>query len=120
MPLRAHMSQKNKLIQAPPFAVEQALLRLGRDLKTARLRRSMTIKQVAEKIGSGTRAISDAEKGKLTTGVAIFAALLWAYDLLSQLNEVADPGKDEEGQNLILSKEGERARHGNEDLDNDF
>ena len=114
------MSRKNKLIQAPPFVVEEALIRLGRDLKTARLRRNLSVQQVAEKIGTGLRAVSDAEKGKLTTGIGIYAALLWAYDLLNQLNEVADPAKDDEGQSLALSREGERVRHRDEDLDNDF
>ena len=114
------MSQKNKLVQSPPFAVEDALNKLGTNLKTARLRRNLTIQQVAQKIGTGSRAISDAEKGKLTTSIGIYAALLWAYDLLEQFNEVANPAKDEEGQNLALSKERERARHSDEGLDNDF
>jgi transcriptional regulator with XRE-family HTH domain len=114
------MTQKNKLLQAPPFAVEEALNRLGRDLRTARLRRNLTIQQVAEKIGTGSRAVSDAEKGKFTTGIGTYAALLWAYDLLGQLNEVADPAKDDEGQHLALARERERARHSDEGLDNDF
>ncbi len=114
------MSQKNKLLQAPPFAVEDALKRLGTNLRTARLRRNLTIRQVAEKIGTGSRAVSDAERGKFTTGIGIYIALLWTYDLLGQLNEVADPAKDEEGQILALSRERERARRSDEGLDNDF
>jgi len=114
------MSQKNKLLQAPPFAVEEALKRLGSNLRTARLRRNLTIQQVAEKIGTGTRVVADAEKGKFTTGVGNYVALLWVYDLLGQLNEVADPVKDEEGQNLALANDRERARQSDKDIDNDF
>ena|SRR5579864_7319229 len=114
------MSQKNKLLQAPPFAVEEALKRLGSNLRTARLRRNLTIQQVAEKIGTGTRVIADAEKGKSTTGIGNYAALLWVYDLLGQLNEVADPAKDEEGQSLALANDRERARQSDKGIDDDF
>jgi len=115
------MSQKNKLLEMPPFAVEATIQRLGNNLRVARLRRNLTIQQVAEKMGTGLRSISDAEKGKLTTSIGTYIGLLWVYDLLGQLNDVADPGKDDEGQNLALSRERERARHRNEeDLDNDF
>lgn len=114
------MTRKNKLLAAPPFAVEETLKRLGSNLRIARLRRNLTIQQVAEKIGTGSRAVTDAEKGKLSTGIGIYAALLWAFDLLQHLRDVADPSKDDEGQTLALSKGRERARQSDEGLDNDF
>src|SRR3990167_7025897 len=120
MLLKAYMVQKNKLLEAPPFAVEDALKRLGFNLRRARLRRNLTIQQVAEKIGTGPRAVSDAEKGKLSTGIGIYTALLWVFDLLHQLSEVADPAKDDEGQILALSTERERARRHDEEIDDDF
>lgn len=113
------MSARNQLLAAPPFAVEQALKRLGTNLRTARLRRNLTIDDVAQKIGAGKRAIMDAEKGKASTGIAVYAALLWAFDLLDQLSDVADPVKDPEGRTLALAQERSRARH-REDLDNEF
>lgn len=113
------MSARNQLLAAPPFPVEQALKRLGANLRTARLRRNLTVEDVAQKIGAGKRAVMDAEKGKASTGIAVYAALLWAFDLLDQLNEVADPAKDAEGQTLALSQERSRARH-KEDLGDDF
>jgi len=78
----------------------------------------LTIKEVAEKIGTGPRAVADAEKGKPSTGIAIYAALLWAYDLLASFEEVADPAKDEEGQALASSRERSRARMTGEPDDN--
>jgi transcriptional regulator with XRE-family HTH domain len=113
------MSARNPLLAAPPYPVEQALKKLGANLRTARLRRNLTIREVAEKIGSGSRAVSDAEKGKVSTGIAVYVALLWVFDLLNQLADVADPGKDEEGQALSLASERLRARSRGE-LDNDF
>ena len=114
------MTRKSKLTQTPPYAVENAIKRLGANLRIARLRRNLTIKEVAEKIGTDHRAVSSAEKGKLSTGIAVYVALLWIFNMHEQLAEVADPTKDEEGQALAMAKEGERVRHGRGDIDSDF
>lgn len=113
------MSARNPLLAAPPYAVEQALTTLGRNLRTARLRRNLTIEDLAEKIGVGRRVIADAERGKPSTGVAVYVALLWALGLLDQLADVADPSKDEEGQTLALAQERSQARR-KRMLNNDF
>ena len=113
------MAKKNTLTAAPPYAVEQAIKRLGGNLRTARLRRNLTIEDVADKIGTGPRAVSDAEQGKITTGMAVYTALLWAYDLLRPMEYLADPATDDEG--LALSMRRERARAEKpEELDSDF
>jgi transcriptional regulator with XRE-family HTH domain len=113
------MTAKNTLTQAPPYPVEQAIKRLGANLRTARLRRNLTIKEVGEKIGTGTRAVSDAERGKISTGIAVYTALLWVYDLLGPMSDLADPARDEEG--LALSMRRKRARAEKpEELDSDF
>ena len=113
------MARKNILTDAPPYAVERSLKRLGANLRTARLRRNLTIEQVANKIGTGPRPVSDAEKGKPSTSVAVYMALLWAYDLLGHLAGVADPTLDPEGLALAALRERERARE-KPGLDNDF
>ena len=113
------MIARNTLLTAPPFAVEQALKRLGSDLRTARLRRNLTIAVVAEKIGTGRRAVMDAEKGKESTGAGVYTALLWAYGLLFQLADVADPTHDREGQALAVGEGRSRARNTG-DLDDNF
>jgi|688.fasta_scaffold2265075_1 transcriptional regulator with XRE-family HTH domain len=116
------MPRKTPLFEAPPYAVEQRLVRLGADLRMARVRRKLTIAEVAEKIGTGVRAVADAEKGKVSTGIAVYVALLWAYGLLDHLADVADPARDVEGQRLALSREKKRARLGKAGggIDNDF
>ena len=113
------MAARNQLLQAPPYPVEQALTQLGENLRTARLRRNFTIVEVAQKIGTGRRAVMDAEKGKASTGIGVYVALLWVYDLISQLNEVAKPARDEQGLTLAAPRERIRARKSKE-LDNDF
>jgi len=103
----------------PPYSVEQALKRVGNNLRTARVRRKLTIQEVAEKIGTGRRAVMDAESGKASTGIAVYVALLWVYDLLAPFEELADPLKDEAGIALASRSEKQRARKSRE-LDNDF
>jgi transcriptional regulator with XRE-family HTH domain len=113
------MTAKNTLTTSPPYPVDQALKSLGANLRTARLRRNLTIKDVAQKIGTGPRPVSDAEKGKGSTGAAVYMALLWAYDLLTPMEGIADPALDREG--LALSGQRERARtRGSKELDSDF
>ena len=113
------MTQKNILTSAPPFAVEKALKSLGEKLKTARLRRNLSIKDVANKIGTGVRVISDAEQGKPTTSVVVYLALLWAYDLLDDTNNLANPLNDEIGLRLLEAKQPKRSKT-RKVIDNDF
>jgi transcriptional regulator with XRE-family HTH domain len=111
------MVARNALTQAPPYAVEKALTKLGSRLRTARLRRNLTIAEVGEKIGAGTRAVADAEKGKPSTSIAVYAALLWSFGLLRDLETVAE--NDPEGFALSSHSGRERARQRRE-LSNDF
>lgn len=104
------MANKNPLLQAPPYPVEQALKRLGGNLRVARIRRELTIKEAAEKIGTGRRAVMEAEKGKASTASGVYAALLWAYDLLGPLSDLANPATDEQGLTLASAKEKTRVR----------
>jgi transcriptional regulator with XRE-family HTH domain len=113
------MAKQNQLTAVPPFAVEQSIKTLGLNLRTARLRRHLTIHDLSQKLGVGYRAIADAEKGKPTTSMVVYVALLWALGLLDQLNDVADPAKDKEGLILALSREPLRSSH-RTDIDNDF
>ena len=113
------MPARNPLLAAPPYPVEQAVTRLGHNLRIARIRRNHTINEVAEKIGTGPRAVMDAEKGKPSTGIAVYAALLWLYGLNHPLEDLANPAKDEHGLALASAKEKKRARK-SAGLDNDF
>lgn len=113
------MTARNQLLASPPYAVEDTLARLGERLRTARLRRNLTIADVGKKIGAGSRAVGDAEKGKPSTSIAVYAALLWAFDLIGDLDAVADPSRDVEG--IALGKRHTRSRaRQSGGLDNDF
>ncbi len=100
------MAARNLLLASPPYEVDQSLKTLGANLRTARLRRNLSIEDVAAKIGVGRHVIADAERGKPSTGIGIYAGLLWAFGLTEQLASVADPMSDGEG---VFFGEGARA-----------
>jgi transcriptional regulator with XRE-family HTH domain len=112
------MARKNTLLAAsPPYEVEQALKGFGANLRTARLRRNLTLPAVAAKIGTGVRAVRAAEAGKPGASAAVYVALLWAYDLLRPFTALADPAEDREG--LALERQRKHA-YPTRRLDNDF
>ncbi len=113
------MVARNKLFDSPPYPVESTVARIGKNLRLARRRRNMTIADVAQRIGTGPRAVRDAERGNLATGVAVYAALLWLYDQLQQLDAIADPANDTDAMALEISNVRTRARRA-KGLDNDF
>jgi transcriptional regulator with XRE-family HTH domain len=113
------MKGRNALLGSPPYAVERSLKKLGADLRTARLRRNLTAEEVAERIGTSRFAVADAERGKPSTSVAVYTALLWVYGLAGRLADAADPGADEEGARLALLRTPQRARH-RKSLGDDF
>ncbi|HYM99878.1 MAG TPA: helix-turn-helix transcriptional regulator, partial [Aestuariivirgaceae bacterium] len=98
---------------------EAAIKRLGTNLRTARLRRNLTLEEVAERLGATRQVIGRAETGKASTPTAVYVGLLWAYGLLDQFSALADPAEDKEGLALSLAKQRSHARRV-EALDNDF
>jgi transcriptional regulator with XRE-family HTH domain len=94
------MTRISKISEAPPAAVEEVLIRLGRNIRTARLRRRLTREDLAGRIGVSRQVLAQIEKGKPTTAVATYLGALWALGLLKQLRDVADPDRDAEGKIL--------------------
>ncbi len=104
------MTARSRLTDEMPFAVEKSIRDLGANLRTARLRRNLTMDDIALRVGVGRYVIGDAEKGKPTTSIAVYAAMLWVLDMLPQLAEVATPEEDEAGNTLSLNAIRKRAR----------
>ena len=113
------MSKKSALMWALPVAVEERLRGLGANLRVARVRRGLTIQAAAEKIGVSRFAIMAAEKGKPSTGVAVYLAMLWAYGLLDDAAGLANPLADRAGLALEGANQRQRVRQ-SEALDDDF
>jgi len=111
--------RRSPLLTTPPYEIEAALRRLGSDLRTARLRRNVTLVATAERLGVSREVIADAERGKPSTSVAVYVGLLWSYALIDRLGALADPATDEEGLRLA-SLTGRRNARASQALDDDF
>lgn len=111
------MAKKNPLFKNAPSAVKSALTMFGENLRIARRRRGLSAQKVADKLGVGVRSVTDAEKGKPTTAVSTYLGLLWVYDLLSGMKNVAAPMEDVEGLRLEAVR---KKRPIKSELDNDF
>lgn len=111
--------RRGHLLTTPPYEVETALKRLGADLRTARLRRNITLAEVAERIGASREVVGEAEHGKPSASAAVYAALLWSYGMAERLAALADPATDEEGLRLATLRERRHARP-SQLLDDDF
>jgi len=98
------MTRVSKIAKSPPAAIEDMLNRLGRNIRTARLRRRLSMEKLAERIGISRYVMADVEKGKPTTAIAAYVGALWALGLHNDIRDLADPDRDEEGKIL------ERAR----------
>ncbi len=114
------MSRVSRISAHPPYAVEEALQRLGQNIRTARLRRRLTRTDLAERIGLSRFALADVEKGKPTTAIAAYLGALWALGLLGPMRDVADPDADEEGKILERSRSPGTAPKRRKELDGDF
>jgi ribosome-binding protein aMBF1 (putative translation factor) len=110
----------SKIAESPPYAVEQTLTRLGRNIRTARLRRRLSHEELAEKIGISRSVMADIEKGKATTAVAAYIGALWALGLLESMEAVADPDRDLEGKTLEAARSPTTAPKRKQGLDDDF
>ena len=113
------MGKRSRITGSPPAAVENALRQLGRNLRTARLRRRLRIQDVADRIGASRFMVADLEKGKPGASAAAYFGALWALGLLNQADNLADPDRDEEGKVLESARSPRRASR-RRPLDNDF
>lgn len=112
---------KNNLAgKAIPAAVRQILIKLGRNIRIARLRRRLRLEDVAQRVGVSRYLISEVEKGKPTTSIATYITTLWALGLEVEMHGIADPDHDEEGKTLELIHSPTTAPKRRKVLDNDF
>lgn len=114
------MANVSKISKALPYAVEQILIQLGRNIRVARLRRKLRLEDLAERVGVSRYVMSDIEKGKATTAIASYVGALWALGLADDLRAIADPDRDSEGKLFESARAPSTAPKRMKALDNDF
>ena len=91
-------------------AAAQSLSRLGSRIRIARLRRKLRQEDLARQIGRTRATVIAIERGSATTEIGAYVSALWALGLLQELDLVADPGLDRDGQALSFSAVDKRVR----------
>jgi transcriptional regulator with XRE-family HTH domain len=74
-----------------------ALRRLGRDLRSARLRRGISVADLAVRAGTSPSTIARLEKGDPGVGVGTLSDILVVFGLIDRLADLVDARKDELG-----------------------
>ena len=102
-----------------PSAVTHRLELLGSNIRTARIRRRMPLRQLAERTRLTVPTLLKVEAGNPGTGIAAYATVLWVLGLDHALGELARPDADQVGLALEAAERPERARASTR-LDDDF
>ena len=107
-------------IITPPADVHVTMKRLGNNVRTARLRRRLSIEQVADRVGCSRYTVASVERGRPGVSAVAYFTVLWALDLLDHANYLADPDRDDEGKILQAARRLPPAMRIHEPLQDDF
>ncbi|API60244.1 transcriptional regulator [Tardibacter chloracetimidivorans] len=77
-----------------------ALKRLGRDLRSARLRRGISVADLAVRAGTSPSTIARLEKGDPGVGIGTLSDVLVVFGLTDRLADLVEVRKDELGMAL--------------------
>lgn len=87
-----------------------ALERLGRDVRSARLRRGIAVADLAVRTGSSPSSIARLEKGDPGVGIGTLAEVLVALGLIERFADLIDIRKDDLGLALVSDHAPRRGR----------
>ena len=83
---------------------------LGQRIRQARVRRGMTLVQLAEKSGINRNTLGALESGRPGVAIGGVITVLWALGLEKTFDPVADPDADTHGKALEASRQPKRVR----------
>lgn len=86
-----------------PPAVKRSLSKFGSDLVTARRKRGLTIRAVAERMGVSKNTYLRAEKGDPRVGLGVYSMALFVLGFGNPLGTLIDVSRDDTG--LLLDKD---------------
>lgn len=87
-----------------------ALARLGRDIRSARLRRGIAVADLALRAGTSPSSVTRLEKGDPGVGIGTLADILVVLSLVDRLADLVDIRKDELGLALAVEQLPQRGR----------
>ncbi|OTG90599.1 transcriptional regulator [Acinetobacter sp. ANC 4654] len=92
------------------FGVAELLQHVGQNIRTARIRRNLTILELANRVHVDERTISRLEKGDPSINFKNLVTVLMVLGLEDSVFDIADPNADELGRALELKKYPKRVR----------
>ncbi len=96
--------------QVLPEAVSQRVRELGLRIRLARIRRKLSILELATKAGINRNTLGALELGKPGVAISAYVMTLWALGLESTLDALAHPDADNHGKTLETSRLPKRVR----------
>lgn len=101
----------------PPIQVTERTKELGYRVRLARIRRGLSIVEVADKAGINRNTLNALELGKPGIGLGAYVTVLWALGLDKTLDGVAHPDADTHGKTLEASRRPARVRKSRDEYD---
>lgn len=87
-----------------------ALNQLGKDLRSARLRRGISVADLAARAGTSTSTIARLEKGDAGVGIGTLSDILVVFGLVDRLADLVEIRKDDLGLALDAERLPQRGR----------
>ena len=101
-----------------PLHVSERIAQLGQRIRVARIRRGLSVVDLASKAGINRNTLTALELGKSGTAIGVCFTVLWALGLEKSLDAMADPDTDVHGKALEASRRptrvGKPRKSGNE------
>lgn len=93
-----------------PLDVAERIKQLGYRIRLARIRRGLSIAEVATKAGINRNTLGALELGKPGVAISAYLMVLWALGLERTIDGVAHPDADTHGRALEASRRPKRVR----------
>ncbi len=93
-----------------PAEAAERIKELGHRVRLARIRRGMSIAELATKAGINRNTLSALELGRHGVAIGAYVTVLWALGLDRTLGGVAHPDSDTHGKTLEASRRPVRVR----------
>lgn len=94
-----------------PIPVKRALSKLGKDIRSARIRRRITMELMANRASISRTTLTKIEKGDPSVSFGSYATVIFILGLTSNLENLFDVHKDELGRNLEEENQSQRVRY---------
>jgi transcriptional regulator with XRE-family HTH domain len=79
---------------AVPYSVQRELNKLGDDIRKARIRRKLTMKELAERAFISENTLASVQKGKASVAMGIYARVLALLGITGGIGMLADLSTD--------------------------